>query len=1427
MRFSKLCTLAELFMLAVVLFWVTFSFIQPRWIEAGVYDAETGTVYKEVWIDHDEFTGGCGSHERPNGSWYIEPPRKGNADCQKILEFELPADFANASKIEIFMDIWRGDIPPNVHFALNDGPTHATDVGLPWSRTPFTKIIDSSEFVNGTNRLQIWNTNTAYHMHDAAFRLHYDPGTPLAGQTAPNAQLLTVTAANGTFAPNAGGVLNIDNDQLILTAGNVSANTEFIEFHAYYDGYDEDNDGETIDWHNRTRNNCHPGGFGNYCSVDDGNTTVNPAPSGTTDHVGTVRTDSSQLYTVTWQIPHIPGQSGVKFKVRAISYDRNVRDAAGGVSAPFTLNRTKAVTTFSIPGFEDAILHGGGNKPLEATYQIELPPDVQSYDQAYIIGSYWKNPYIKINQLSRFRAFGNGDDTWALAMRTFDVAGLEPGQNTITYEYGGGYGQFIEKPGPMIVLRRTSAPGADTTSPWIYHVSPAGGSIYVDPDSAIKFSLYDSNTGVDESSIVVKVNGTVVAPTITGDKYDYKLHYQPPTPFAPGSTVTVRVEAADHAQNAMQPETFSFAIEPTAQPADFSSDDFNSCTLDMERWTFVNPRGDATLTLNGTTAVIDIPSGQSHDIWAGRKDSPRLVQNIVDGNFDVIVKFDSVFMAGQDTQIQGLLVGNSSDFIRFNVQFDGTDTILFLRNFQNGTAIAENGTKQTLSGQSDPPAYLRITRTDPNWTFAYSDNGNNWTTLAEFSRIFTVSELSIFGGNAANDPAHTVIVDYIFSANRPISPEDGNAVELPVNIVGQGTVTNNPDCGNPTTLTATASPGWRFSHYDGTLSSSNNPATFAFDKNDQVTAHFVPEYYTLAVARRTEAGQPIADELVTVQAPADPQGYRYDEEVQLNATDNVAWAFVRWQGAVESIQPTTTLTMTSNQVVTATFAPQHYALDLTVVDGQNQAITTGGAVTVAPQPAANGYVYGTAVDLTATTEPGWLFQGWQGDLDGIEAQQRITIDGAKQITATFQQLHYPLTLFVVDPQGEPLPTGEFVTVTAPAESQGYIHGETATLTATTPPGWIFHGWGGDLGGTVETQPLAFDGPKTVLATFEQRYYPLTLLVTDEQGQPLDSNEFVTVTRPTNVLGYTHNESATFAALEVPGWEFVSWGGDLSGNERNEIVAFDAAKYVTATFMQSRYTVTVQAINQQGIAADAATFTITPPADPMGYRYGEEITVTVTPKAGWNFVEWKGAVATTTPTVSTTITENITLNALLVPVTHELSLRHAPLGAGALTATPTGTYTHGQAITVTAIPSVGWQFSGWQGDLAGAQNPATLLMDANKTITATFTPLRYQVAVAVGGQSTGGTVSITPDQESYGYGEEIRLVAEPFAGWQFDGWTITPSPNEERPSGTPTASIDLANPDIKFKVTDDLTVTAAFIPVERNRIYLPLIITTEQ
>jgi len=50
------------------------------------------------------------------------------------------------------------------------------------------------------------------------------------------------------------------------------------------------------------------------------------------------------------------------------------------------------------------------------------------------------------------------------------------------------------------------------------------------------------------------------------------------------------------------------------------------------------------------------------------------------------------------------------------------------------------------------------------------------------------------------------------------------------------------------------------------------------------------------------------------------------------------------------------------------------------------------------------------------------------------------------------------------------------------------------------------------------------------------------------------------------------------------------------------------------------------------------------------------------------------------------------------------------------------YASGTTVTLKANPEAGWRFQGWSGDLRGSDNPATLIVDADKVVNASFTSI---------------------------------------------------------------------------------------------------------
>lgn len=73
---------------------------------------------------------------------------------------------------------------------------------------------------------------------------------------------------------------------------------------------------------------------------------------------------------------------------------------------------------------------------------------------------------------------------------------------------------------------------------------------------------------------------------------------------------------------------------------------------------------------------------------------------------------------------------------------------------------------------------------------------------------------------------------------------------------------------------------------------------------------------------------------------------------------------------------------------------------------------------------------------------------------------------------------------------------------------------------------------------------------------------------------------------------------------------------------------------------------------------------------------------------------------------------------LQPPVYTLSIS---TGTGGTTDPEPGTYTYdpGTEVTITAIPDSGYEFSAWSGDASGTDNPITITMDSDMSITANF------------------------------------------------------------------------------------------------------------
>jgi hypothetical protein len=110
----------------------------------------------------------------------------------------------------------------------------------------------------------------------------------------------------------------------------------------------------------------------------------------------------------------------------------------------------------------------------------------------------------------------------------------------------------------------------------------------------------------------------------------------------------------------------------------------------------------------------------------------------------------------------------------------------------------------------------------------------------------------------------------------------------------------------------------------------------------------------------------------------------------------------------------------------------------------------------------------------------------------------------------------------------------------------------------------------------------------------------------------------------------------------------------------------------------------------------------------------------------------------------------------------------PNGNGTVGKVPDKTsYLHGESVVLTPMPGVNATFTGWSGDAVGSTNPLTVVMDADKTIVASFADNVYTLVIPA---VANGHVDVEPVQSLYYHGQVVTLTPVPDTGYVFNGWS---------------------------------------------------------
>jgi len=145
--------------------------------------------------------------------------------------------------------------------------------------------------------------------------------------------------------------------------------------------------------------------------------------------------------------------------------------------------------------------------------------------------------------------------------------------------------------------------------------------------------------------------------------------------------------------------------------------------------------------------------------------------------------------------------------------------------------------------------------------------------------------------------------------------------------------------------------------------------------------------------------------------------------------------------------------------------------------------------------------------------------------------------------------------------------------------------------------------------------------------------------------------------------------------------------------------------------------------------------------------------------------------------------------------YTLELKSTPNESGTFSWQPGLTVDSGTAITVTVTPKIEgkFTFTGWSGAETGTANPVTIIMDGNKTLTATFEE-KFSITTNVSPEGSG-TITRSSDSTYYSANALVVLTADPTSdAYKFVGW-----------EGDTTVDVD----QLVLRINRDLTYTAIF------------------
>ena len=328
---------------------------------------------------------------------------------------------------------------------------------------------------------------------------------------------------------------------------------------------------------------------------------------------------------------------------------------------------------------------------------------------------------------------------------------------------------------------------------------------------------------------------------------------------------------------------------------------------------------------------------------------------------------------------------------------------------------------------------------------------------------------------------------------------------------------------------------------------------------------------------------------------------------------------------------------------------------------------------------------------------------------------------------------------------------------APA-SGDFEDGESVELTATPNQHWVFKSWDGDHTGSMSPSSVMMDRDRNVTAIFEKRSYPL-VIETEGDG---------TVTETILQQKSTHYDAGArveLSAVPADGWRFSHWQEDLDGNQNPVVIEVTAPKSITAVFIPKEYALTVNVTGEGTVTENIVQQKST------DYPYQTIVELAADAAEGWSFTRWEGDISGTENPARVSIDTEKTVTAVFEKNSYSLVINVSGNGTVTEQVVHAKEYTYRTTVELTGLPAEGWEFSHWEGDLSGNENPAQVIVTNGMEITAVFVKGYFPITITLegAGMTTFTLVTGNQSEDRFEYESVVDVSVQGITDWQFVSW----------------------------------------------------------